>query len=327
VGILMGVASAALFGLNAIFVKIGMRRRPIDNGHFMSVLVNVIFLGVLALFVSMPHWNWTGFLGFVLAGLLTTWMGRGTSFMAIRLLGPARQGAILVSAPLFAAIAGWFFLEEGITLIQALGGLVVSIGLLALLRSRFERGGPPSVEPEVVDATIEAGNNAVRRSPAIATRAARLGTAVRTDEFTRGFLVAIMAAVFFGAGFVARKWGLSHVPSAAGGALVGTCTALTMIMLRAGVRGRLGHLVDDNLRRVPWWFVAGGVSTSIALFLQFSAFDYLPAWVVSLLQGTQAVWTLLWTWLFLRDEEPIGKELVFSIALVVAGVAIMTYDL
>jgi drug/metabolite transporter (DMT)-like permease len=318
----MGLGSAALFGLNAIFVKIGMRRQPIDNGHFMSVLVNVLFLGVLMLFVSLPRWNMMGVVGFVLAGLLTTWMGRGTSFMAIRLLGPPRQGAILVSAPLFAAIAGWFFLGEGITLLQALGGAIISIGILVLLRSRVERRTPAAVEPEVDEATLAIGDG-----PSTQTRATRIGTAIRQDQFTRGFLIAVMSAVFFGSGFVARKWGLSYVPSAAGGAFIGACTALSMIILGSAVRGRLGRLADDNLRGIPWWFVAGGTASSIALFLQFSAFDYLPAWVVSLLQGTQALWTLLWTWLFLRDEEQIGSELVLSISLVVVGVAIMTYGL
>lgn len=322
-GILMGLGSAALFGLNAIFVKIGMRRQPIDNGHFMSVLVNVLLLGVLMLFVSLPRWNLIGVGGFVLAGLLTTWLGRGTSFMAIRLLGPPRQGAILVSAPLFAAIAGWFFLGEGITMPQAVGGAVVSIGLLVLLRSRFDRGPSASVEPGVVEEPF-----ATRREPSSTkTQATRIKTAIRQDQFARGFLIAVMSAVFFGSGFVARKWGLSYFPSAAGGAFIGACTALSMILLGSAARGRFGRLVDDNLRGIPWWFVAGGTASSIALFLQFSAFDYLPAWVVSLLQGTQAVWTLFWTWLFLRHEEPIGPELVISIALVVLGVAIMTYGL
>lgn len=318
----MGLASAALFGLNAIFIKIGMRRRPIDNGHFMSVLVNVLFLGTLMLWVSLPPWNWVGFAAFILAGLMTTWLGRGTGFMAIRLLGPARQGAILVSAPLFAAIAGWFFLGEGITLVQATGAVVISIGLLVLLRSRMERDDAAAEGHDVVgdvgaSATVEVAT----------TRSARMRTALRHDDFTRGFVVAVVAAASFGGGFVARKWGLSHFPSAIGGAFLGACTALSMIVLRTVVLGTLRRVIDDNFREIPWWFVAGGTASSLALFLQFSAFDYLAAWVVSLLQGTQAVWTLLWASIFLRHEEHIGRALIVSVALVVVGVGIMTYGI
>jgi drug/metabolite transporter (DMT)-like permease len=320
-GIVMGLVSGALFGLNAVLIKIGMRRSKVDNGHFMSVLVNVSLLGVAMLLVSLPQWSWAGFAGFIVAGLLTTWLGRGTSFVAIRLLGPTRQSIILLSAPLFTAIGGWFFLGEGISVLQALGGLLVSIGLLVVLRSRLDgKEVAAPLESEVADAFVtsnEASTNTrqSRRSP------------LPDDNFSRGFLIAVLAAVFFGAGFIARKWGLSYLPSAIGGAFFGACTALSMIILGSMVRGDIRRLVEDNLRRIPWWFVAGGAATSIGLFFQFSAFEYLPAWMVGLLQATQALWTLLWARLFLRDEEQISRALLVSVALVVVGVAIMTYGL
>ena len=314
----MALAAGALLGLNAVFIKIGMRRGRIDNGHFMSVLVNVLFLGVVMLFVSLPRWSWIGFGGFILAGLLTTWLGRGSSFTAIRLIGPPRQGAILVSSPLFAAIGGWFFLGEGITLVQGLGGLITLIGLWVLLRSRLKSESSPS-HSGIAQTLIEAPD---ATEPISATRGE---TADSRHDFTRGFLIALMAAFFFGSGFVARKWGLSYFPSAVAGAFFGACTALSMIILSSAARGNVRRLLEENFRQIPWWFVAGGIALSISLLLQFSSFSYLPAWIVSLLLTTQAVWTLLWTWLFLRDEEQIGRELLLSIAFVLVGVAVMTY--
>lgn len=322
-GIVMGLAAAGLFGLSAVFVKIGMRNRSIDNGHFMSVLVNVIFLGTLMLFVSLPPWSWRGFAAFIVAGLMTTWLARGTSFMAIRLLGPARQGAILVSAPFFAALIGWVFLGEGITLVQGAGGVVISVGLLVLLRSRMEVEETAPARREEMVAAVD-GPILV---DVATTRTSRFRVALRHDDFTRGFVVAMTAAILFGAGFVVRKWGLSYFPTAVGGAFLGACTALSMIVLRSALRGSIARLANDNLRQIPWWFVGGGIASSLALFFQFSAFDYLPAWVVSLLQGTQAVWTLLWAAIFLRNEERIGRELLISVALVVTGVGIMTYGI
>jgi len=316
----MALAAGALLGLNAVFIKIGMRRRRIDNGHFMSVLVNVLSLGVLMLFVSLPRWSWVGFGGFVLAGLLTTWLGRGTSFTAIRLLGPPRQGAILVSSPLFAAIAGWFFLGESITFAQGLGGLIILIGLWVLLRSRLKSENGPN-DSGIAGTLLETQDAGT--TPIWATRGETAGS---RHDFTRGFFIAVMAAFFFGSGFVARKWGLSYFPSAVAGAFFGACTALSMIILSSAARGHIGRLVEENFRQIPWWFVAGGIALSISLLLQFSSFDYLPAWIVSLLLTTQVVWTLLWTWLFLRDEERVGRELLLSIAFVLVGVAVMTYE-
>lgn len=281
--------------------------------------MNVIFLGSLMIFVTLPSWSWTGFVVFVAAGLMTTWLGRGTSYMAIRLLGPARQGAILVSAPFFAAIIGWLFLGESVTLIQALGGILISIGLLVLLRSRLK------VEEKKERVALLSDVGAASAAEVVSSRPERIRAAVGQDDFVRGFILALVAAVFFGAGFVVRKWGLTYYPHAAAGAFFGACTAMAMILLRSIISGRLEQLIHENLREVPWWFVAGGTTSSIAVFLQFSALDHLPAWIVSLLQGTQAIWTLLWAWLFLRQEEQIGSELITSIVLVVSGVAIITY--
>ena len=320
-GVAIGLTSAMLFGLNAVFLKIGMRSRRLDNGLFMSVLINVLFLGAAMLFISLPAWSWEGFVGFVLAGLMTTWLGRGTSFMAVRLLGPVRQNAILVSAPLFAAITGWLFLGESITPLQASGGVVISVGVLVLLRSRLQHHGRAPQDERVTNTAAFSGVEAVVERPT------RAPGATRSADVTRGFIVAVLAAVFFGTGFVARKWGLSHLPSAVTGAFIGASIALAMTIVSTSLRGRMGDLVTDNLLNIPWWFVAGGLACTVALFLQFSAFEHLPAWSVSLLQSTQAVWALLFTWLFLRGEEDIGWELLISIGLIASGLTIMSVQL
>lgn len=322
-GILIGLTSALLFGLTAVFIKIGMRRRPVDNGLFMSVLVNVLFLGALMLFISLPEWSWPGVAGFVVAGLMATWIARGASFVAIRLLGPARQSAILVSAPLFAALIGWFFLGEGMTLLQAGGGVVVSVGLLVLIRSRIdsEASTPDGQGLEIGSVGSSSGLELVT------TRRARIQHIFRHDDFVRGFIAACAAAMLFGASFVVRKWSFDYFPSAVAGGFFGTVTAMTMITLDAAAKGKIRRLIDDNLRDIPWWFVGAGAASTIALLLQFSAYGYLPAWIVGLLLGTQAVWAVLWAWLLLRHEELIGWELLVSIGLVVGGVAIMTYGL
>jgi drug/metabolite transporter (DMT)-like permease len=82
-------------------------------------------------------------------------------------------------------------------------------------------------------------------------------------------------------------------------------------------------LVGRNLRPPPLWYVAAGVATSVALFAQFTAFEYLPAWVVGILQGTQSIWTLFLGWIFLREEERIDARLIGAILLVVAGVVVI----
>lgn len=316
----MGFMSAALYGLSVVLVKVGMRRRPVDNGHFMSVLVNVLLLGVLMLFVSLPSWSWTGLLGFVMAGLMTTWIGRGTSFRAIRFIGPSKGSAIMVSIPLFSALIGWIFLGEGMTLVQAAGGVLIALGILVLIKSRQSEDAPVS----------ESDGYEIVSAPApdlVSSRRSRIRQSLKDDEFLHGVLLALTAAMFFGGGVVARKWSIAYFPSAIAGAFFGALTALAMIALNAAIRRNIGRLVQDNLRDIPVWFVACGATSTFAIVFQFRAFEHLPAWVVSSLLGTQVLWALLWARLLLRDDEPVGWALMVSIALVSSGVILVSLGL
>jgi drug/metabolite transporter (DMT)-like permease len=303
-GLLLSLASASFFGISSIFARIGMRRRASDDGHFMSVVVNMILLGGALLFVSLPRLDGPGLVAFVLAGLLSTGLGRRSAFKSVRLIGPARQGAFYISAPLFTALAEWLALGTTLAPLQIVGGLVVLGGLGISIRSRMAAEAMPVA--------------AVGGLPD-----EDLGTSTRRS-FTWGAIHGTLAAFFFGVGIVVRKYGITQYPSALAGAFLGASAALFMILATSLVRGRLRQLVRDNLRDIPWWFVATGLATGVALFLQFSAFLYFPAWLVSLFLGTTGLWTLLWSYLFLREEEGIGWQLVVSIVLVAAGAALMT---
>ena len=148
----------------------------------------------------------------------------------------------------------------------------------------------------------------------------------RDSGYLRGLLFGLTAAALFGSGYVVRKLGLTHYGSPVAGAFIGSLVSLTIIMARATLRGHLDRLLTDNLRRIPWWFVVAGMASGGGLLAQFVALEHLAAWVVSLLQGTQVAWTLLWTHLFLRREERLSKSLLMSSALVLVGIVAVTVD-
>lgn len=286
-GIVLGISSAVCFATASICFKLGQRRQHVDNGLFLSLLVNVVLLGATSAFLEWPPWSTAGFVGLIAGGLLGSVGGRSSNLKAIRAVGPSRANAFLAGNPFMAAIFGWILLDETLGLQEVAGGALVIGGLVWLVRAR-------------------SANDPVPHEPT-----------------AKGYVWAVAAPLFFGAAFVVRKWALLLFPGAVIGAFIGSTAALTFVTIKEGQTASLPALFARNLRPPPPWYLAAGLATSIALLAQFSAFSYLPAWVVGILQGTQGIWTLVLGWLVLREEERIDARLVGAILLVAVGVVMI----
>ena len=289
------MATGALFAAGAVLARIGQRHRPNDDGLLMTVLVNVLMLGVISLTVTAPNWSTAGVVGLAVGGVLGSLLGRSANLRGVRLVGATRTSAFMTGTPLVAAVAGSIMLGENVDLVDGVGGLLVIAGLLALVRSR-------ATPTSVLD-----------------------GVATPADRKTirLGFIFAAAAPVFFGLSFVVKKWGLLRYDSAVLGAFIGAFTALLFVILLDALAGRFRRRMTENFRRIPWWFVGAGVAMSGALLTQFAAFSYLEAWLVGVLQGTQGIWALILGWLFIRKEERIDGWVVTSILLVAAGITLI----
>ncbi len=288
-GIVFGLAAAFCFSSTTIFVRIGQRTRPDDDGVFMSVFVNVLVLGAVAALVTWPAWDSAAMVSFVIGGVIGTVGGRTSLLRGVRLIGPSRSNAFVTGAPVVAAVAGWVALGETLTLIEVLGGAIVITGLLWLIQARSAGVGPD------------------RRAVPL-----------------RSYLIAAGAPISFGLAFVFRKWGLERFPSSVVGAFVGSAAAYVVIVLIEAARRKLAERTRSNFTNVSWWFVGAGVATSLALLSQFQAFKYLEAWVVGIFQATQGIWTIGLSLVFLKSDERIDVALVGSVFLVVAGVVLIS---
>jgi drug/metabolite transporter (DMT)-like permease len=282
-----------------------MRNRAADDGLLMTVLVNTLVLGVVALFMTWPPFDLAGVAALLAGGVVGTVFGRATNLRAVRRIGPTRTNAFLTVNPIVSAIGGWLVLDEAVSLGEAIGGVLVITGLFRLIR----RG-----------AVVSAGQGQTMTAPALAAQTAERRTAA-------GYVYAAAAPVFFGFAFVARKWGLQFFPNAVIGAFIGSAAAFIVVVAGDAFGGRLRERMHHNFREVPWLFVWAGMASSAALLAQFFAFSFAPAWVVGLLQGTQPLWTLALGYLFLRQEEHIDSKLVTSILLVIAGIVAISLQI
>ncbi len=286
-GILLGLLAALCFSLTSILVRVGQRTRPSDDGVFMSVLVNVVVLGIYAALVTWPAWDTAAMISFFIGGVIGTVGGRTSLLRAVRLIGPSRSNAFLTGAPAVAAFGGFVALGETLTPVEMLGGAIVIGGLLWLISAR------------------SSGATGAAKAPLL------------------HYVIATGAPVGFGLAFVFRKWGLERFDSSVIGAFVGAASAYLVIVAIDAARGKLRDRARSNFRDPSWWFVGAGLATSGALLSQFTAFTYLEAWVVGILQSTQAIWTIVLSVIFLKGDERIDGALIGSVALVVSGVVLI----
>jgi len=290
IGFAFGLAAALFFSSTTILVRIGQRTRPDDDGVFMSVFVNVVLLGFVATLVTWPAWDAAGIVSLVIGGVVGTVGGRTALLRGVRLIGPSRANAFITGAPAVAAVAGWVALGETLSPLEILGGAIVVSGLLWMTMARGS--GTASAHAAAVP--------------------------------LRSYVIAAGAPISFGLAFVFRKWGLQRFPSSVVGAFIGAAAAFAVIVLIQAIRGTLAERGRSNFTNVSWWFVGAGVTTSLALLSQFQAFTYLEAWVVGVLQGTQGIWTIGLSMIFLKRDEHINLALVGSVLLVAAGVTLIS---
>lgn len=286
-GYVYGLISAFCFGAGAVLFRIGQRRLPDDDGHWLSNLVNAVLFGALALLVTWSSWDAAGVLTLVVAGVVGTVLGRFSLLRGIRLIGATRGNTFQAATPVMAAVVGWILLSETISALEAIGGALTIFGLVRIVRSR---GGD---------------------------------TAESTDSGLGGYLVACGAPFFFGIAFVLRKWGLEQYPGSVTGAFIGSTAGIVVLSGWEAGQGRLANRMAAAWRVESRPFVAAGVITTGALLCQFLALERVEAWVVGILVGTSAIWTAVLSMFTLRDDERLSLSLVASIGIVFVGISII----
>ncbi len=286
-GYVYGLISAFCFGAGAVLFRIGQRRVPDDDGHWLSNLVNAVLFGALALVVTWSSWNAGGFFTLVVAGIVGTVLGRFSLLRGIRLIGATRGNTFQAATPVTAAVVGWIVLSETISALEALGGMLTILGLVRIVRSRRDDSS----------GSIDGG----------------LG----------GYLVACGAPLFFGIAFVLRKWGLEQYPGSVTGAFIGSTAGIMVLSGWEAGQGRLRHRIAAAGKVESRPFLAAGVITTGALLCQFLALERVEAWIVGILVGTSAIWTAVLSMFALRDDERLSLSLVASIGIVFVGISII----
>ena len=131
-GIFLSLMAASGFGLSAVFIKAAMSSVSVKTATVISLVSSTAVTMVFAFLLhsdEIMSLSPMAFLWFILAGLITFLGGRLLNFQAINLVGASKASAAVSSTPLFAAILAVSFLNETISVMLAMGTVMIVIGI------------------------------------------------------------------------------------------------------------------------------------------------------------------------------------------------------
>jgi drug/metabolite transporter (DMT)-like permease len=284
------LAAAVVWGIDPVLSKRGMAH----GGHALQAAFAVITIGTIIFWSALLITQGIDAifsisprtaLIFLGGGILGTTLGRISFYIGIDKVGASIAGIGASTLPAFAAILALVFLSEPLSTIHSIGIFLVVVGLSLL--------------------AISKGGN------------------ISGWSF-QDLVLPVFAGFAFGLGQVIRRFGLVETPA----------TVLQAIALNdaAAFLGLFLFLFffRRDLLRLPslpatGYFAAAGIVSSLGLFLAFTALNLGRVAIVSTLISTAGLFTVLLSFLFLRDLERITKKMITGAIFIAFGAGIVIY--
>ena len=280
------LANAFLFALHNLFTKKALRYSNPATGVISSLLINIVFLWAMALLlVPMANVTAASILIFVGVGFFQPGLTRLLTYKGIDTLGVAITDPIRASTPLFSAFMAIIFLGEDVTLPILAATLMIIAGIILLSWRR--------------DSMQLAGSAIYLWYP-------------------------IAASALAGASQVVRKFGLAAVPHPFLAAAVTASSSLVVSVLTLWYVEKTQESWKMN-RQCFRWFLAAGVTVSLAMTCIYYALDLGKVSVVIPISSTGPLFSLILTAIFLRGVERVTLRIVVSAAMIVGGVMLISW--
>lgn len=285
-----GMLAAVLWGASPVVSKRGFSY----GGNPRQVTLIVISSGLLVLWAVLivqhgfsrvtPDISAFGYAVFLGGGVIGTALGRIGNYTGIDRLGASVNSAVVATNPLFATTLAFVFLGEAITGVQAIGIVLVVLGLVVL--------------------TLAKGGD--------------LGGWKRAE-----LVFPLLAAMAFGTGGVIRRFGLTTTgASPIEGAVLNEIAAFGAIA--GYLVAREGPTFEPIPRRATAYFVATGILSGLGLLMLFTGLQFGRVAIVSTLVATSTLFATVFSYFFLRDLERVTRGIVAGATLVVIGVGLIT---
>ena len=147
VGKLLVFAAAVSFALGSVLTRRIDADLPIETMEAWSMVLGAVMMHAISLArptesLAMVEWTTEGVAALAYLSLAASALGFLVYFDLLERLGPIEINLVSYVAPVFAAVSGWFFLNEQVTVAAGLGFLVIFAGFCLLKRRALARELP-----------------------------------------------------------------------------------------------------------------------------------------------------------------------------------------
>lgn len=321
-GVLLAAGAMLLFAAGTLITSVAARRLDTDAGALVAVTMNVLFGCAILLAEQWVHpaaWTFDplGVLGFVLAGLFSTYLGRWLFFRAVVTLGPTRASTFQTGSPLVTAVLGWLLLSEQLSMAAMIGIATTVAGLVVM--------GAPAKAAGAAGRSVGAGK------PDRADRSDRADRPIETIGPSPAARMTLRGALVLGVGSSAA-YAVSNLLRAAAvrswnepvaGAVLGAVAGLVVYLLIH--RRRLAALaarMASNRGAVALFCTVGAMQVT-AQICTIASMRYIPASVAALITMCTPLVVLPVSVVAFRNAEAVQRRTVVGIAFALLGVAVV----
>jgi drug/metabolite transporter (DMT)-like permease len=306
-GELLAVAALLCFSGNVLLVNVSSRRLKQEVGFLLALGTNVAFAGLLALgqytvlgHPFRPDWSAIGW--FAVGGLLTSYLGRWCFFLSVRNIGPTRASSLQITNPMFAAAAAWVFLGEALPPLAVVFVLEVVGGLWLTTRVRATAAEPVPVAVGADERGATGGRRPTRSVPVAQV------------------LLALLGAMSYGIGNVARSAGVREWEAPVFGSLIGAAAGLALFaVLHTDVRSLAAEVRRGDRLGIWLWLLSGAI-TIVAQICVIGATLYIPVAIAVVISAAIPVVILPVSVFFLRRTESVTVSTAIGAVLMLAGI-------
>lgn len=252
--------AALFYALVNVSVALGSKtKQEGDNGVLLSLVSTLTLSGLVwGLFGAELSFDlsstpiWIGLLSFMVAGVLSTVLGRLWLFRSVERIGVVKAGFFRRLIPVFSALFAYIFLQETLSTKGTIGFILVLL------------------------ATLYVNNLQTKQS-----------TSQETPEEHKhrksGSLYGVASSVSYAGAYVLRKEGMRYLPDAAFGTFVGAITGLIYYVIHGAWRKGIVKHVIGNIFGAGRWQLMTAVCISIGQLSQFFALKYTSVAIVAII--------------------------------------------